>query len=90
MPLYEYIDERGRTMELFKPVEQRDLVPEGWRRISVPRRVALFGTGNDLKEPSGAEAAVPRALKALDNGTVNQMVKHSGFSVDKFKEVWGL
>ena len=90
MPVYQYEDKEGRVVELVRPIAERDSAPRGFKRISVPGRVAVFGTSSDPLEESCADAAVPRALKALDNQTVHKMVKESGFSVNKFKEVWGL
>lgn len=90
MPIYQYANGRGEVVELVKPVAKRDCAPAGFKRISVPQRVALFGTSNEPKEESSAEAAVPKAFKALSNNEVHKFVKESGFSVDKVKEVWGL
>lgn len=90
MPLYQYENGTGEVLELVRPVADRDCAPPGFRRVTVPQHLALFGTSNDRKEESSAEAAVPRALKQLDGNTVNAMVRQSGFSVAKFKEVWNL
>ena len=56
----------------------------------MPRRVTVLGTTSNPRDPDSAAEQVPAALKDLDNGVVNQMVKESGFTVDKFKEVWGV
>lgn len=91
MPVYQYRDERsGVIVELCRRVAERDCVAAGLRRITVPERLTVFGTSSDRLEPGSAVEAVPRALKALGNNQVNDMVKESGFSVDKFKEVWGV
>lgn len=91
MPVYQYWDRRrGVTVELRRQVELRDRVPAGLERIMVPQRISVFGTSSDRVDPLTADAQVPNALKALDGNTVNHMVKESGFSVDKFKEVWNL
>ena len=90
MPVYQYENRAGALIELVRPVASRDDAPRGFKRVTVPRRLALFGTSNDPKEESCADAAVPRALKELGNNQVNAMCAESGFSVNKFKEVWGL
>jgi len=90
MPIYQYRERGGGVVELFRSIEQRDQVPPFLKRISVPQRVALFGTSNEPKEESSADAAVPKAFKELSNREVNRFVKESGFTVDKVKEVWGL
>lgn len=41
----------------------------------------------DERDP---DRAVPRALKQLDNRTVNRMVKESGFSVNQYKKIWNV
>jgi hypothetical protein len=91
MPVYEYWDrERGVKVELVKPVAERDRVPAHLLRITVPARLCVLGTTSNPRDPHGAEGQVPNALKSLSNGQVNEMVKESGFSVGKFKEVWDL
>lgn len=91
MPVYEYVDaETGRTIELRRPVAERDAVAAGLRRVTVPRRVAIHGTGSGPRDPESAAAQVPAGLKALSNREVNGMVRESGMTVDQFKEAWGL
>lgn len=90
MPLYQYHGPGGEVLELQRPVADRDRCPPGFRRVTVPQRVALFGTSNDFQEESSAAAAVPKAFKELSNNEVNRFVKESGFSVNQVKEIWGL
>lgn len=91
MPVYQYLDKRdGTTVDLVKPVAERDLVPDYLQRITVPQRVAVHGTTSSPVCEHSADYQVPRGLKALSNNQVNEMVKESGFSRDKFKQLWNL
>ncbi len=91
MPVYQYEDTRnGGVVELCKPVAERDNVPPHLKRITVPQRVAVHGTTSAPRDPACATTQVPNALKSLSNTQVNEMVRESGFSVGKFKEVWGI
>ena len=91
MPIYEYWDkEQQVTVELRRAVIERDRVPANLSRITVPQRIGIAGTSSTPIDPTGADAQVPTALKSLSNNRVNAMVKEGGFSVDKYKEVWGL
>lgn len=91
MPVYEYWDkERGGVVELRRAVADRDRVPAHFERITVPRRIAIHGTTSSPVDEASADGQVPKGLKALTNNQVNAMVKESGFSRDKFKEVWNL
>lgn len=91
MPVYEYWDKHtGKVVELVKPVCERDLVPAHLQRVTVPRRVALHGTSSSPICEASADYQVPLGLKALSNHQANEMFKESGFTRDKFKEVWGM
>jgi len=91
MPIYQYWNrKRGVTVELRRAVDERDQVSPGLQRITVPRRFAILGTSSTPMDPHTADAQVPKALKQLSNNQVNGMVKEGGFSVAKYKEVWGL
>jgi hypothetical protein len=91
MPLYQYLDEAGRTVELMRPVAERDLVPPGLRRITVPVRVGIAGTSNDLKEPGSAEDAIPRAYREMEQTMpAREIVRESGFTIDQVKAAWNM
>lgn len=91
MPVYQYRDTKsGGTVELIKPVSDRDLVPAHLQRITVPERVAVHGTTSSPICEQSADYQVPRGLKSLTNSQANEMMKESGFSRDKFKQTWGL
>lgn len=91
MPLYEYWDTQSlQVVELQRSVANRDQVPAHLERVKVPRRVCVFGTSNQAKDETGAEAQVPAGLKALSNNQVNAMVKESGMTVDRYKQIWGM
>lgn len=91
MPVYQYLNKRdGSTLELVKPVADRDAVPEHLQRITVPQRVAVHGTTSSPICEQTADHQVPRALRSLSNNQVNDMVKESGLSRDKFKRVWNM
>lgn len=89
MPLYDYIDkDTGGTVELFRPVELRDCVPDRFERIQVPARV---GTVRGLKDPKSAEGSVPRALKELEQTVSHgEIARQSGFSTERMKQIWGI
>lgn len=91
MPIYEYHDTNsGRTVELVKPVDERDDVPAHLKRITVPKRVgALFGA----IRPTDADAAVPKAFKDLEctiPGGYREIERQSGFSAEHIKKTCGL
>jgi hypothetical protein len=92
MPLYQYRDKRrGTVVELIRPVSQRDLVPAGLERISVPERLSIFGTSSDRVDPRSADAQVPKAYRQLEEQTAGrEFLKESGFSTDDVKRVWGM
>lgn len=91
MPVYQYKDMReGGIVELVRSVANRDKVPPYFKRVTVPSKLTVLGTGNNPRDPHGAVSQVPNALKSLSNNQVNDMVRESGMSVDKFKEVWGM
>lgn len=90
MPLYQYENRTGEVLELQRPVADRDVCPPGFRRVTCPRSVTVFGTSSDRLDPRAAVATVPAAFKELSNNQVNGFVKESGFTVDKVKQVWGM
>jgi hypothetical protein len=92
MPLYQYRDiQRGVIVELIKPVAERDMVPAGLKRISVPERLAVFGTSSDPKDEHSADHQVPRAYRQLEEQTGGrEFLKESGFSTDDVKQAWGM
>lgn len=50
MPLYEYEDEKGRVIEMQRPVALRDQVADGLRRITAPSRISVY-TQNSFSHP---------------------------------------
>ncbi|HVX56978.1 MAG TPA: hypothetical protein VHA37_04550 [Candidatus Saccharimonadales bacterium] len=89
MPVYEYLDTRSnRTVELCRPVAERDLVPAGLRRITVPRRIAVM---NSITDPHSAEGQVPKAFRQLEAKTsAKEIARETGYTVDQLKKVWAM
>ena len=89
MPVYEYEDERsGQTVELVRPIAQRDRVPRHLRRRRVPRRIN-FVTG--APDPTDASVATPRAFRQLeDTIPADRIARESGFSTERIKQIWGM
>lgn len=85
--MYEYEDvNTGRRVECIMKVEERDNMPAPWRRITVPKRVAVvFG----LQAETSVDVATPKAFRDLEQ-TMNykQIEKESGFSVDHIKRTF--
>lgn len=92
MPVYQYIDtEHHRTIELIRPVAERDLVPAGLKRITVPQRVAIGGTSSSPADPTSCEAQVQRAYRDLEQKMpAREIAKEGGFTVERIKDVWKL
>lgn len=90
MPVYQYRNLRtGRIEEHFRTIAQRDLVPPGCVRITVPARVALFGTSSDPRDEASADFQVPRAYRQLEEkvGTAG-VTRESIFTPSEVREAW--
>jgi hypothetical protein len=91
MPIYQYRKVgTSQVVELLRTVAQRDSVPPGLIRITVPARVALFGTSSDARDEHSADYQVPRAYRQLEEkvGT-SGVTKESVFSPSEVREAWG-
>jgi len=87
MPTYLYEEQKtGRTVELFRRIEERDEVPPALRRIQC---APAFRKPGGTPDPTSADVAVPRAFRQLEQ-TVGaaEIARQSGFSVKKIKSVW--
>lgn len=92
MPVYQYIDtEHNRTIELVRPVPERDLVPAGLKRIQVPQRVAIGGTSSSPTDPQSADAQVRKGFRDLETKmSAKEIAREGGFSVETIKQTWGI
>ncbi len=92
MPVYQYRDlKRGVTVELVRPVADRDLVPPQLERICVPVRVAIHGSSSSPRDPDDADQQAPRALRQMEEKMpAREIVREGGFSVQETKEIWGI
>lgn len=87
MPMYEYTDGHV-TVELVRPVAERDACPHGFRRVTVPARV---GVVRGLIDPGTPDAAVPRALREYELTKGHDAIaRETGFSTKRMKSIWGL
>lgn len=85
MPLYEYQDTKsGRSVELVRPVAQRDVVPEGLIRLTVPTRVC-FKCGREFSQ---AEQVLEGCRKAAANMSTAEFERETGFTANHIKKVW--
>ncbi|MEW6303499.1 MAG: hypothetical protein AB1705_08520 [Verrucomicrobiota bacterium] len=87
MPLYEYVDTRtGNTVELIKPVAQRDQVPSHLRRVTVPRRLHVtFGAPWEMD----VDVQMPKGLRQMEERIgVGRMERESGFTAKQLKQIW--
>lgn len=91
MPLYQYRDKKtGFLTELIRSVERRDDVPANLARVTVPARLAIFGTSNDPRDPHSADAQVPKAYRQLEEQQHGrEWLKEGGFTVDQVRQAWG-
>jgi hypothetical protein len=92
MPVYQYREVgTARVVELVRTVAQRDSVPPGLIRITVPERLTVTGTTSNPIDPTSCDAQVKRAYRQLeDKMPAEAIAKEGGFSVEKIKEVWNL
>jgi len=88
MPIYQYLNSAGGLVELLRTIAERDQVPAGLRRITVPARLAVLGTSSGPVDPHSAAGQVPRAYKQLEEKHGAGFLKESGFSVDEVRETW--
>ena len=92
MPVYQYKNLRtGLIEEHVRTVAQRDSIPPGLERITVPTRVAIHGTSSCPPDPRDADTQVRRAYRQLEekHGT-QECTRGSGFTVDDIKRTWGI
>jgi len=83
MPLYEYTHADGSRSERLASVAERDNWPN---RVTVPARVAVM---RGLLDPSGAAAAVPRALRRVEEQIgADRLAHESGFTSGQLKRAW--
>ena len=96
MPLYEF-EERatGRRVELFRAIAERDLAPDGFKRVvcGMPAIVKAAHVGGlytgRAQDPGSAVLAVPRALKELEEKhSADRIARDAGFSVRTLQETW--
>lgn len=87
MPVYQYENPAtGEVVEELRTIAARDMAPEGFKRITVPVRVAFAGTTICETDP---EAAVPRAFRQLEETKDWRSIeKGTGFSRDHIRRVW--
>lgn len=90
MPIYQYRNlHTGKLEDHWRTVAQRDAVPPGLVRITVPQRVGIFGTSSDPIDEQSAEYEVPRAYRQLEaKMPAREILKEGGFSVDQVREAW--
>ena len=85
MPLYEYHDpETGVSVELRRPVEDRDKAILLKRTSNVPKRVAIVGAG--LTEDQLFDAKVKKAYYQKEEKEGSRF--KSGYSKKQLKEAW--
>jgi hypothetical protein len=88
MPIYQYENEQGDVIEQVRTVQDRDLAPKGFRRITVPRSLAVVGGRID---PGTPDAAIPKALRDLEATTNHrEIARQSGFTTRQLKEIWAI
>lgn len=88
MPIYVYEEKTtGKTVELFRPVAQRDVVPANLRRIMVPQTIG-YANSSHLREP-GVQTDVPKAFRDYEASGVNwrTIEKETGFSRDRIRSI---
>lgn len=92
MPIYQYRNLRtGKIEDHFRTVAQRDAIPPGLVRITVPLRVGIFGTSSDPIDEQSADYEVPRAYKQLEEKMpAREILKEGGFSVDQVRQTWNI
>jgi len=85
MPRYLYENRRtGRTVELFRRIEERDATGPDLRRLVAAPRVM-----RGAQDPTVADMAVPRAFRELEQTMpASEIARNTGFSVAKLKRVW--
>jgi hypothetical protein len=89
MPIYQYENGAGNLVELFRTIAERDQVPKGLKRVTVPARLAIFGTSNDPRDEHSADSAVPKAYQELEEQTGGTaFLKESGFTRDQVRRAW--
>lgn len=88
MPIYQYVDSRGRVIELRRTVAGRDDAPPGFRRLSVPDRIHA-GTRH-LLHPASTDATVRKALRSLEEKhvTPEQFTRETGYTPAQLKRIW--
>ena len=89
MPLYEYEEAgTGRVIELCRPVRLRDDCPPNLKRV-ISRTGRPRISGQEAKDPSHADQAVPRALRELENTMpTSEVERQTGFSAKQLKKTW--
>jgi hypothetical protein len=92
MPVYQYKNLRtGLIEEHVRSVAQRDSIPPGLERITVPARVAIHGTSSCPSDPLDADTQVRRAYRQLEEKSgKDECIRNSGFTVDQIKSTWGI
>ena len=90
MPLYEYEElDTGRLVELSRPMKLRDDCPPNLKRVM--SRTSRPRVGRGPIDPATADAAVPRALKQLEETMpADQIARQSGFSTKEMKRIWNI
>ena len=87
MPLYEFEDRAtGRRRELFRTIARRNECPPNLQRV-MARPACRIGKG--VLDPSQADRAVPRALRALEQTMPSgELERQVGFSSKELKRIW--
>jgi hypothetical protein len=88
MPVYQYENAKGQVREEVRTVAERDVCPEGYRRITVPQRLEVVGFRTD---PTSADGSVPKAFKQLEESMpASRIARETGFSVDQIRKTWAI
>jgi hypothetical protein len=86
MPVYVAKNAKGELKEFVRKVEERDCLPEGWRRVFVPTRGFLKGA---IEERS-PEGAAPKGFQREENSGKNwrEIERACGLSRDEIRRTW--
>lgn len=83
MPLYEYDTPEGPKTAV-RSVDERDFVPQGWKRRIASRFSVCFGS-----EPETAEVGAKRGLHALENQHGSGVFEREmGYTGAQLKRIW--